>query len=142
MEWLVTAGAAIYLPLGHSPDVDVVADFDGQLVRVQVKTSGLFIRDRWEVSIVTRGGNQSWTGIVKRFSPQRADYLFVHVADGRRWFIPADQVDGGTKIALGGPKYPAFEVERGRPFEAACDLAPLHSLAARRGSRAVKGARL
>ena len=142
MEWLVTAGAALYLPLGHSPDVDVVADFDGQLVRVQVKTCGLFVNGRWQVSLVTRGGNQSWTGIVKHFSPQRADYLFVHVADGRRWFIPADQVDGGTKIVLGGPKYAAFEVEPGRPFEAASSVTPLHSIPARRGSRAVKGAAL
>jgi PD-(D/E)XK endonuclease len=40
MEWLASAGAALYLPFGHSPDVDVVADFGGQLVRVQVKTCG------------------------------------------------------------------------------------------------------
>ena len=142
MEWLVSAGAALYLPFGHSPDVDVVADFDGQLVRVQVKTCGYFVRGRWHVSIDTRGGNQSWTGIVKHFTPQRADYLFVHVADGRRWFIPATEVTGGTAINLGGPKYAAFEVEPGRPFEAASALASLNSTAARRGSRAVKGTAL
>ena len=139
MEWLVTAGAALYLPLGHSPDVDVVADFDGRLVRVQVKTCGYFVNHRWHVSLVTRGGNQSWTGIVKHFSPKRADYLFVLVADGRRWFIPATEVTGGTAIVLGGPKYAAFEVESGRPFEAASGLAPLDSTPARWGSRAVKG---
>jgi hypothetical protein len=124
------------------PDVDLVADFDGRFVRVQVKTCGLFVKGRWHVSLDTRGGNQSWSGTVKHFSPERADYLFVHVADGRRWFIPADQVGGGTAIVLGGPKYAAFEVEQGRPFEAASGLASLDSNAARRGSRAVKGARL
>jgi hypothetical protein len=66
----------------------------------------------------------------------------VHVADGRRWFIPATEVAGGTAILLGGPKYAAFEVERGRPFEAASELASLDSTPARRGSRAVKGVRL
>ena len=142
MEWLVSRGAALYLPLGHSPDVDVVADFDGRLVRVQVKTCGFFVKGRWQVSLVTRGGNQSWTGIVKHFGPERADYLFVHVADGRRWFIPAPEVAGGTGIALGGPKYASFEVEPGRPFAPASDVAPLHSIAARRGSRAVKGTAL
>jgi hypothetical protein len=142
MEWLVSVGAALYVPLGHSPNVDVVAEIDDRLVRVQVKTCGLFVKGRWQVSLVTRGGNQSWSGIVKHFSPQRADYLFVHVADGRRWFIPATEVSGGTAILLGGPKYAAFEVERGRPFEAASGLASLHSIPARRGSRAVKGAAL
>ena len=142
MAWLVSAGAALYLPLGHSPDVDVVADFDGQLVRVQVKTCGYFVKGRWHVTLDTRGGNQSWSGSVKHFSPTRADYLFVLVADGRRWFIPATEVTGGTGITLGGPKYAAFEVERGHPFEAASGLASLDSMPARRGSRAVKGTRL
>jgi hypothetical protein len=142
MEWLVSAGAALYLPLGHSPDVDIVADFDGELVRVQVKTCGFFVKGRWEVALATRGGNRSWNGLVKRFSSERADYLFVHVADGRRWFIPASKVGGGSGILLGGPKYAAYEVEPGRSFAAASNVAPLHSITARRGSRAVKGVRL
>ena len=142
MEWLVSVGAALYMPFGHSPDVDLVADLEGRLVRVQVKTCGFFVKGRWHVSLDTRGGNQSWSGIVKHFSPQRADYLFVHVADGRRWFIPGDHVDGGTKIVLGGPKYAAYEVEPGRPFTAASGVTSLDSTPARRGSRAVKGARL
>jgi hypothetical protein len=85
---------------------------------VQVKTSRFFRLGRWEVALATRGGNRSWSGLVKRFSRERADFLFVHVADGRRWFIPADEVAGGTLILLGGPKYAGFEVDPGRPFPA------------------------
>ena len=118
MEWLAHAGAYVYLPLGHSPDCDLVADIDGRLVRVQVKTSGCFRLGRWDVTLATRGGNRSWSGLVKRFSPERADFLFVHVADGRRWFIPSHEVEGGTGIRLGGPKYAGFEVDPGRPFPA------------------------
>jgi hypothetical protein len=66
----------------------------------------------------------------------------VLVADGRRWFIPADQIAGGAKLVLGGPKYADYEVEPGRPFTAVSNVTPLHSVAARRGSRAVKGAAL
>jgi hypothetical protein len=57
----------------------------------------------WLASV--RGGNQSWTGIVKRMDASRCDYLFVHVGDGRRWFIPSERVEGTTSICLGGPKY-------------------------------------
>ena len=46
----------------------------------------------------------------------RCDYLFAHCADGRRWFIPAPVVEGGTAIQLGGPKYAEYEVARGRPL--------------------------
>ena len=124
MEWLVSIGAHVYLPLGHSPDCDLVADIGEQLARVQVKTCALKRNRRWEVGLCTRGGNRSWNGIVKYFSARRADFLFVHVADGRRWFIPAAQVTGGSKILLGGPKYAAFEVEPGRPFQTLSSDAP------------------
>jgi hypothetical protein len=28
MEWLVSQGARVYIPLFHSPDVDLVAEFE------------------------------------------------------------------------------------------------------------------
>jgi hypothetical protein len=119
MEWLVGVGAALYLPLGHSPDCDLIAELDGRLLRVQVKTSGVRRnKHRWDVSVCTRGGNQSWSGLVKRMDSSRCDFLFVHVADGRRWFIPSAEVGGGTKIRVGGPRYAEFEIVPGRPFPA------------------------
>jgi hypothetical protein len=56
---------------------------------------------------------------VKHFSSDRCDLLFVLVADGRRWFIPAAEVGGATGIVLGGPNYAAYEVEPGRPLTTA-----------------------
>jgi Holliday junction resolvase-like predicted endonuclease len=117
IEWLSSRGYPVFVPIGHSPDVDLVAVIDDRAVRVQVKTSRRRIPvDRWDVMICTRGGNQSWNGLSKHFSRSRCDHLFVLVGDGRRWFIPSDVVDGGSGIALGGPKYAAYEVEPGRPF--------------------------
>lgn len=39
IEWLTSKGALVWLPVGHSPDVDLMADLDQRLLRVQVKTS-------------------------------------------------------------------------------------------------------
>ena len=118
MEWLASKGADIYIPVGHSPDIDVIAMIDGRILRIEVKTS-TYRNDagRWHVMIATRGGNQSWTGLVKRFKPDRCDFLFIHVGDGRRWFIPSRVIEGSTGLSLGGPKYAAFEIEAGRPLE-------------------------
>ena len=74
------------------------------------------VKGRFAVTLSTRGGNQSWSGLVKRFSSERCDWLFVLVGDGRRWFIPADVVEGGSGLLLGGPKYAAYEVGPGRPL--------------------------
>ena len=117
MHWIVEQGGSVYLPLGHSPDVDLVADLHGELIRVQVKTSRrLTPRGRYDVMLATKGGNQSWNGVVRHFDPRRYDRLFVLVGDGHRWFIPSSAIEGTSAICLGGPKYAEFEVERGRAF--------------------------
>ncbi len=142
IEWLGSVGARVYVPVGQDADCDLVADLDGRLVRLQVKTSSFARHGRWEVVLATRGGNRSWSGVVKRFSAERADFLFAHVADGRRWLIPAEALGGGSAVLLGGPKYAAYEVEPGRPFHAAPAGTGYNLAATGRGSRAVKGARL
>ena len=122
MEWLASRGATVWVPFNHSPHIDLMAEWDDRLIRVQVKTSTFrgpvkSGEERWRISIATNGGNRSWTGLAKKFDPTRVDYLFVLVGDGRRWFIPAPFVEAARSIALGGTKYSEFEVERGTPFE-------------------------
>jgi hypothetical protein len=116
LEWFVGQGWDVFLPLGHSEHADLVIAMDGRYQGVQVKTSTCFEHNRWQVTLCTRGGNRSWNGLVKRFSADRCDWLFVLVGDGRRWLLPASAVEGGSGIALGGPKYAAYEIERGRPL--------------------------
>ncbi len=120
MTWLLSRGASVYRPVFHSPDVDLVAVLGPHTLRIEVKTTtqprGA---GRWTVMIATRGGNQSWSGLVKYFDPKRCDYLFVLVADGRQWFIPTGALDSKAELTLGGPKYSEFEIDAGRPLEAA-----------------------
>jgi PD-(D/E)XK endonuclease len=129
MAWLAFRGAHIAIPLGNNRHWDLIAELDSRVLRVQVKTGRCMRRGRWEVRVSTSGGNQSWNGVVKLLDTSRFDYLFVLVGDGRRWFIPAERVEGGTALRLGGPKYAEFEVERGdaipgyTPDEAASTIA-------------------
>ena len=109
--WLASAGYGVWIPFGHSPDIDLVAQDADTLIRVQVKTSTVFRNNRWEVTICTRGGNRSWNGLVKRLEPTRYDFLFVVVADWRCWFLPSSVVDARSALRLGGPKYAAYEVD-------------------------------
>ncbi len=118
MTWLSQAGALVAKPLFESADYDLLADFGDRIVRVQVKTCRCWRGRRWEVTLATRGGNQSWSGLVKRLDATRCDALFVHVGDGRRWYIPARHIGGGSGILLRGPKYAAFAVDSGDPLQA------------------------
>jgi PD-(D/E)XK endonuclease len=138
--WLLEQGASVFVPVAFSsPDFDLVADFGEEALRVQVKTSRVHRGGRWELAVCTRGGNQSWNGVVKRLDASRYDYLFVALADGRRWWIPSRVVGGGTSILLGGPKYHAYEVQSGAPMPT--DARPASTIHASRGdSGAVKRA--
>jgi hypothetical protein len=91
-------------------------DDQERLLRVQVKTTTSYRCRRWAAMVCTRGGSQSWNGLVKRFNATRCDWLFVLVGDGRRWFIPARAVGGSTKVHLGGSKYSEYEIDRRRPL--------------------------
>lgn len=122
IEWLTWKGAVVFAPVGHSPDVDLIADFGGGPVRVEVKTCLYRGQGNWAVMIATMGGNQSWTGTVKTFDRARCEYLFVHVGDGRRWFIPTEFLQARRNIRLGGEKYSEFEIEPGRPLSEARPL--------------------
>jgi Holliday junction resolvase-like predicted endonuclease len=114
IAWLAQKGALIFTPLFRSPDYDLIAEIAGRVVRIEVKTSNSRTRTgNWSVAVCTRGGNQSWNKITKRFDPDRCDFLFANVGDGRRWFIPAHRIEGATSIVLGGRKYAEFEVEAG-----------------------------
>jgi bifunctional DNA-binding transcriptional regulator/antitoxin component of YhaV-PrlF toxin-antitoxin module len=122
IEWLTRQGATIWSPQGHSPDADLIADFDGHLLRVQVKTSTCRVDrsdgcERWDVQLATNGGNQSWSGVSKIFDPSRYEVLFALVADGRRWFIPSEAVEASQGVILGGVKYSEFEIERTSPID-------------------------
>ena len=116
MYWLASRGARIALPVGNNPHWDLVAELNGRVLRVQVKTGRSRRTGRWEVRVSTSGGNQSWNRVVKLLDPSCFDYLFVLVGDGRRWFIPASRIEAGCGLRLGGPKYAEFEVEQGDPI--------------------------
>lgn len=121
ISWLIQQGYGVWIPFGHSPDCDLLAQKERQLLRIQVKTSAHFRKDRWVVATCTRGGNQSWNGIIKKLEESRFDYLFVVTGNWRCWFIPAKEVHGRSGICLGGPKYSEFEVSAPQPLAARTD---------------------
>jgi PD-(D/E)XK endonuclease len=116
IEWFTRQGATVFAPLGHSPDIDLIADFGMRTLCVQIKTSVCRARTpnghpRFAIQLATLGGNQSWSGRVKKFDDARVDALFVLTGDGRRWLIPAAELEGATSVMLGGVKYSEFEIE-------------------------------
>src|SRR5215204_1953278 len=121
IHWLTSMGAVVSFPLFHSPDYDLIAEIEGRVSRIQVKTSTCRQKPtgHYAISLATSGGNQSWTGVVKEFETSRTDYVFIVVGDGRRWFIPSGEIEGRHGITLGGTKYSEFQVGQSDPLDPA-----------------------
>lgn len=122
IDWLTRQGATVFAPLGHSPDADLIAELNGVLLRIQVKTTTQVTTTpdghvRFPVMIATCGGNQSWSGTTKKFDPTRFDFLFVVAGNGRRWFMPAGEIKARRSVQLGSPRYSEFEIEETAPIE-------------------------
>jgi hypothetical protein len=124
IDWLTSAGATVFIPLGPSPVCDLAALVGRDLLRIQVKTTTrrdttLKGEERWDLQLATNGGNQSWNGVTKKLDPTAIDFVFALVGDGRRWFIPGGAVQGERGLHLGCPKYSQFEIEPGTPLDRA-----------------------
>ena len=122
LEWFTRAGATVCLPVGRSPDYDLVVDLGKGPLRIQVKTSVSRTatpngHERYEVQLATLGGNRSWSGLVKVFDVTRADFVFILVGNGRRWLIPTCEIDASTAIHVGGPKYSEYEIDGTQSIE-------------------------
>jgi Holliday junction resolvase-like predicted endonuclease len=74
IEWLTRMGAVVLIPIGRSPDFDLVASVTGGLLRIQVKTSTQRLTtpagdtrrpSRWRQAVATGVG----TELGKRSTP-------------------------------------------------------------------------
>lgn len=100
-------GVAVSIPFGDSQRYDLIADKDGELKRVQVKTSAYMRNGSYEVGVKTCGGNRSGQS-VKKLDKNDYDILFVLTSDGSVYEIPADDVESSTCLVLGS-KYEKYK---------------------------------
>ncbi len=105
-------GITVCIPLTDSQDYDLVIDKDDALKKVQVKTTTMKSRNGagYYAELRTCGGNKSWSGIVKKFDPNKVDYLFVLTESGDQYLIPSYLVKGQSGITVGGQLYKEFLV--------------------------------
>jgi len=103
IAWLTMKGYAISIPLTDNQDYDLVAEIDGDLKKIQVKT-GTRISDNGigMIYLNVDGGNRSGTGKFKNLDDQHWDYLFGYHLDTKEIiFIPKNEICSKSQINLG-----------------------------------------
>jgi hypothetical protein len=101
--WLSLCGYQISWPL-EPCRYDLLAGRDGQIIRIQVKTTRLETPAGWVVSLSTTSGGR------RVYDPDDIDYFFVVDGDLEYYLIPVASVGGMHSITLS--RYAQFRLEK------------------------------
>jgi hypothetical protein len=97
-------GIIVSIPLNDSQPYDLVADIDGELKRIQVKTTTSNV-----ISLRTTGGNQSFH-TAKLFEHNSCDFIYGMLDNGESWLIPTSAFTNINSIKLTDKKYEQYKI--------------------------------
>lgn len=90
----------VSLPITDNNSYDLVADKDGKLSKVQVKTVAKTNKyGTWTAQIGRVRPNKT-KNVIHKFDPGEVDYLFIVLGDGRGYFIPSGAITTGRALTL------------------------------------------
>ena len=103
IRYYTRLGYEVFHPLTEATRVDLVALRGEEILRIQCKTSSFQSKGSrsYAVSLVTSGGNQSWSGEVKRISSKEVDIVFIWCEDDSLWVVPSTAVEGKRTFTAG-----------------------------------------
>ena len=97
-------GIVVALPLNDSQPYDLIIDLNGELKKVQVKTS-----TSEAIALRTMGGNQSYH-TAKLFDHTSCDYIYGLLDTGESWLIPTTAFKNINSIKLTDVKYQQYKL--------------------------------
>lgn len=110
IEYFTSHGIPVSIPLNDSQKYDLIADFNGGLQRVSVKTSR---NSRYETSytvMLRNCGGASGKYVARNFDNTTCDYVFIYVANEDLYLIPAKEITAVNSISVSN-KYVEYKVK-------------------------------
>ena len=115
IEYFVSHSIPVSIPLNDTQPYDLIADFNGKLQKIQVKTSRATNNGiSYEVQLRNTGGNRTGTVRQVAFDNTTSDYLFIYTANEKIYLIPTKNITATNAITV-GIKYTEYEVQI-KPF--------------------------
>ena len=109
IDYFTSHQISIALPMNDTQKYDLIADFNGGLQRISVKTS----RNKSEYGTYSVGlrntGGSSGNIKTRPFDNTTCDYLFILTGDDKIYLIPSKIIDAKNAITV-GKKYTEYEV--------------------------------
>ena len=109
IDYFTSHQIPIALPVNDTQKYDLIADFNGGLQRISVKTSrNLTENGTYSVGLRNTGG-ASGKSIARLFNKNSCDYIFILTGADKIYLIPTNIIDAVNSITV-GKKYSEYEV--------------------------------
>ena len=110
IEYFTSHSIPVAIPLNDTQKYDLIADFNGKLQRISVKTSRATENGKsFSVQLRNTGGS-SGNNKIRPFDNESCDYLFIYTINEEYYLIPSKEVTAINSINV-GPKYYDYLVE-------------------------------
>lgn len=110
INYFITSGYEVCLPIGDKRDYDLVIERGGKLEKVQVKYAGLYGRSKTcKVGLRITGGNQSYS-YAKKYTKDAFDILFVYTEKGEAYVIPWSKLEARNELSIETEKYSMYRL--------------------------------
>ena len=104
IEYFTSHSIPVAIPLNDTQKYDLIADFNGKLQRISVKTSRCTDNNiSFAVQLRNTGGS-SGDNKTRPFDKNSCDYIFVYTAKEELYLIPSSIIEAKNSICV-GPKY-------------------------------------
>lgn len=110
INYFTSKNITVSIPLNDTQKYDLVADFNGKLQKISVKTSRQTRNQKsYAVQLRNTGGGRANEVRQVNFDNKSCDYLFIYLADERMFLIPSKMITATNSIVV-GVKYSKYEV--------------------------------
>lgn len=109
IEYFTSKMIPVSIPLNDTQKYDLVADFNGGLKKISVKTSNNLTENKTYCVNLRNCGGSSGKCKNRPFENNSCDYLFVLTGDDKTYLIPSKEILGTNSINV-GKKYTEYEV--------------------------------
>ena len=97
--YYTSLGYLVSKPLNHSSYYDLIIDIDGILKKVECKSSRHKPNEKsYLVELATKGGNQSWSKVIKKIDSTKVDEIFILDGDGYYYVYNSKELDGRRTV--------------------------------------------
>ena len=111
VEYFTSHNIPIAIPLNDTQKYDLIADMNGELKRISVKTGRGTRTNGASYAVMLRNiGGSSGNYKNRPFDNTACDYLFCVIGDNRCFLIPAKDITATNTITI-GTKYTEYEVK-------------------------------